>query len=254
MDQLKHNAIECLRSLSHKDDVLYQRDHEGSSPCESSPAVLKRTIMPIKKRIFVEAECDLPSTRKRMKNVHDLTIIPRKSSVGDNKNGSIPTITSDSCLSPSADQEKPLCGGEKRSIMSVQNQEQRKQENNVSVPKRTLATDVESMDGKGSNEKNKREASPSSPVARQEFSYFKNGQVDSNKFPLKVSITSNYVLMDYTSLLCMHQIKSSRRMSLNPCWCPCCYVILVDGYFRVWSSQRYNCLGFEWESICNIKP
>lgn len=216
MDQLKHHAIECLRSLSHKDDVLYQRDHEGSSACESSPAVLKRNIMPIKKRIFVEAECDLPSTRKRMKNVHDLTIIPRKSSVGDNKNDSIPTTISDSCLSPStADQEKPLCGGEKRSIMSVQNQEQKKEENNDSVPKRTLATGIESMDGKGTNEKNKREASPSSPVARQEFSYFKNGQVHSNKFPLKVSITSNYVLMDYTSLLCMHQIKSSRRIVTN---------------------------------------
>lgn len=221
MDQLKRNAIECLRFL-HRDDVLYQSDHASSggdvitkvsSPCESSsPAVLKKSVMPMKKRIF-EADCDLPSTQKRMKNGHDSTMIPSTSYVGSKKNGGILTTISDSCSPSSVDQEKPLYGGEEHSIMRAQNQQTRKQENNHNVPKKkNLATDIELQDGKGTNEKNKREKvlSSPSPVVLQEHSYFKNGQVNCNKFPLKVRITSNFCSggagHTYPSLC---QIKSS---------------------------------------------
>lgn len=243
MDQLKRNAIECLRSL-HRDDVLNQRDEhassrgnvittKGSSPCKtssSSPAVLKKSIMPMKKRIFAEIDCDLPSTQKRMKNGHDLTVI--SSCVGNKKNGIPTTISSDSC---STRQEKQLYDAEKRSIMSVKNQKQTKQENNHSVPKKTLDTGIERQDGKGIDEKNKREevleGSSPSPVVLQEYSYFKHGRVNCNKFPVKVSITSKLVLMEHTTLL---RFKSSRRMVTNSLSLPC--VFIVDGYFRVWPS------------------
>lgn len=210
MDQLKRNAIECLRSL-HRDGVLNQMDEhassrgnvittKGSSPCKtssSSPAVLNKSLMPMKKRIFAEIDCDLPSTQKRMKNGHDLTVI--SSYVGNKKNGIPTTISSDSC---STHQEKPLYDAEKRSIMSVQNQKQTKQENNHSVPEKALDTGIER---KGTNEKNKREevleGSSPLPVVLQEYSYFKNGRVNCNKFPVKVSITSKLVLMEHTTLL-----------------------------------------------------
>lgn len=202
MDQLKRNAIECLISL-HRVGVLNQMDEDassrgnaittkGSSPCKtssSSPAVLKKSIMPMKKRIFAEIDCDLPSTQKRMKNGHDLIMISTYD--GKKKNG-IPTTISNSCPTPStaAGQEKPLFDWENRAIMSVQNQEQAKQENNHSVAKKALDTGIELQDGKGINEKNKREevleGSSPLPVVLQEYSSFKNGRVNCNKFPMKV--------------------------------------------------------------------
>ena len=232
MDQLKRNAIECLRSL-HRDGVLNKMDEDassrgnaittkGSSPCKtssSSPAVLKKSIMPMKKRIFAEIDCDLPSTQKRMKNGHDLIMI--SSYDGKKKNG-IPTTISNSCPIPStAGQEKPLFDWENRAIMSVQNQEQAKQENNHSVAKKTLDTGIERQDGKGINERNKREevleGSSPLPVVLQEYSSFKNGRVNCNKFPMKVSITSKF---EHTVLL---RIKSSRRMVTNSLLLPCLY-------------------------------